>query len=94
MRIQQGAVPGRGEVSERKDRFHLRVGVDFKGEIIAAAGVEGADAETGKDGEKGVYFKRVSVSKRETGGRNSREGDWRAVRLSPDLTADLTTACT
>lgn len=64
MRIQQGALPGRGEISERKDRFHLRVGVDLKGEIIAAAGVDGADVETGKEGEKGVYFKRVSTLKK------------------------------
>jgi hypothetical protein len=54
MKIQQFAVPGRGEVSERKDRFHLRVGVDLAGLTV------GEDVETGKDGERGVYYRRVS----------------------------------
>lgn len=63
LRIQQGAVPGRGEVRERKDRWHVRVGVDLEGEIVGREDAgEGEEESTGKEGEKGVYFRRVSLS--------------------------------
>lgn len=61
LRIQQGAVPGRGEVSERQDRFHLRLGVDLEGKIVGREDAGEADEEsTGKEGEKGMYFRKAS----------------------------------
>jgi len=50
-------------VRERKDRWHLRVGVDLEGEIVGREDAgEGEEESTGKEGEKGVYFRRVSLS--------------------------------
>ncbi|KAL7412427.1 hypothetical protein BDY24DRAFT_392890 [Mrakia frigida] len=59
LRIQQGAVPGRGEVRERKDRWHLRAGIDLEGKVVGREDTgEAEELGTGKEGEKGVYFRR------------------------------------